>query len=254
MLAVAFEACACRASFHIGVAEWMAERGVNPSIAAGASSGSIVAAAVRLQKLPDLRSGWLEMMAERRPFVPSAILKAQWPGRMTHILRDALVPRHGQIRMEEVPGLRIAVTRLELSGPRPVILDQHTDARVVDAILGSCFIPGPYSTPVSIEGHWVVDGGWHWRVPVHAIDGPGIAVVSGFPGEILKGWPFGKAVEPEPNIRVLAPIEELPIDGFTFCEEGSRAAMEIGHRSAERFFRENEAWLTEHIESPSGLV
>ena len=60
-LGIAFEGCACRSAWQVGVAEWLVARGVRLSVAAGASSGALVAAAVALGEVPRMREVWLDV-------------------------------------------------------------------------------------------------------------------------------------------------------------------------------------------------
>ena len=59
-IGIALEGCACRAAFQVGAIEWLSEQGFRPAVAVGASSGSIVAAAMALGRGGELREalGW----------------------------------------------------------------------------------------------------------------------------------------------------------------------------------------------------
>jgi predicted acylesterase/phospholipase RssA len=81
---IAFEGCACRAAFHVGALEWLSEHGFRAAAVAGASSGSLVAAAVAMNRHEGLRAAWMDLVGSpvgdwRR------VLRARWPFRMTEI-------------------------------------------------------------------------------------------------------------------------------------------------------------------------
>src|ERR1041385_3904342 len=91
-IGIAFEGCACRAAFHVGALEWLCERGFTPAAVAGASSGSLVAAAVAMNRHAALRESWMELVGSavcdwRR------LLRARWPFQMTEIV-SAAARRH----------------------------------------------------------------------------------------------------------------------------------------------------------------
>jgi len=77
-LGIAFEGCACRAAFQVGAIEWLTEQGFRPRAVAGASSGSLVAAALATGRVGELRDAWMEVAGSevcdwRR------LLRARWP-------------------------------------------------------------------------------------------------------------------------------------------------------------------------------
>jgi NTE family protein len=240
MIGVAFEGCACRAAFQVGVAQWMEARGLRPAVLAGASSGSIVAALWAAGELERLAELWLSLAGQTVVFEPRRVLRGRWPGRMSHVLGEPLADyRH--LRMADLPGLRVVVTRLGLRGPRPVVLDARADVAMVDAVLGSCFIPGPYSRPVVIQGRPAVDGAWFERVPVSALPpGPGLLVVTDPDARVHAGWPRSRVLPLPEGKVVLAPIRPLPLWGFSFDHASTVEAMAIGRASTEAFFRRGD--------------
>lgn len=244
MFSVAFEGCALRAAFHIGVARWWDERGVRPLAIAGSSSGSLVAAAWAADALDVLEERWLDLVGRARPVELRRIARGRWPGRMSHILREGLEQDHGQLRMSDVPKLRIAVTRLGLRGRRMQVIDRFSDVRVVDAVLGSCFIPGPYSRPVWIGGRPVVDGAWVERAPVRFLPpGRRVAVVSEPSLTLRAGLVRTRTLPTPPDVRILGPEQELRARGFVFDQDAAREGIAAGRRAAERFTRASPRWL-----------
>lgn len=243
MVPIAFEGCACRAAFHVGVAGWLQERGLVPPVMAGASSGSIVAALWSAGELEVLRELWLELAGVTTVFEPRRLLRGRWPGRMSHVLGGPL-ERFSHLTMSDLPGLQVVVTRCGLRGPRPVVIDSTHDVPMVKAVLASCFIPGPYSRPVVLNRRVAVDGAWFQRVPVMGLpDGPALLVVTDPGAEVLAGWPISRTMRVGENRKVLAPIRPLPLWGFDFDAASTREAMAIGAASADAFFRREAGWL-----------
>src|SRR3954453_19116382 len=91
-IGVAFEGCACRAAFHVGALEWLRERGFRAAAAAGASSGSLVAAALATNRHATLRRAWMELM-DHAVCDWRRLLRARWPFQMTEIV-SAAAQRH----------------------------------------------------------------------------------------------------------------------------------------------------------------
>ena len=247
-LGIAFEGCACRSAWQVGVAEWLVARGVRLSVAAGASSGALVAAAVALGEVPRMREVWLDVTTRYQPYDRSALRRGRWPGRMSHVLRAGLAPMVGELRLAQVPGpLAIAVTELGLFGPRPRMLTQADPYTLMDAILASCFLPGPYSRLPVLGGRPMVDGAWRHRVPVDALGPLGatrrLALTTHPRGLRVGGLLRRRTLAWPDEVRVLAPDGELPIRGFDFDPPRTLQAMAQGHQDAAAFARAHEAWL-----------
>src|SRR5262249_17449920 len=143
-LGIALEGCGCRAAFHVGALEWLTERGFRPAAVAGASSGSLVAAALATNRAAQLRGAWMELVGSR-VCDWRRLLRARWPFRMTEIVGDAARRHFGDAEMRDaVVPLAIAVTvwdnwRFE----RRVITRGHR-LRIAAVVQASCFFPGPY--------------------------------------------------------------------------------------------------------------
>jgi predicted acylesterase/phospholipase RssA len=246
---MAFEGCGCRASFHVGAIEWLAEQGMMPSVVAGASSGAMIAAATAVGRVSELRPVWTELLGSpvcsfRR------LLRGRWPFRMSEIVGDAAARYFGDARLADtlIP-LSIVVTQLRSSGFTPRALTAKDDVSMARAILASCFIPGPYSRHVPIGGRFTVDGAWLGRVPVAAAAQLGatrvIACVSDDSGRLLRGAFWTNVVTPASGIdyRVLSPIAKLPIRTFDFDPGATLETFAIGRASAEVFANKNSEWL-----------
>lgn len=245
--AIAFEGCAGKAAFHVGVVDWMATRGIRPAAAAGASSGSIVAAAIGAGREHELSEVW--MAAGGTPvFQPRRLLTAGWPYAMSDIVGNPVREMLGELRMNELPlPLAITITHLGPRYPRRRVLTNADETKVADAVMASCFLPGPYSRHVPIDGRATIDGAWAVRTPVDVVPSGReriIACVSNLEGHLIGGF-FKPAVLSVPHhCRVLSPVAPLPITGFNLNETGMRETIELGRRSAEAFVRDHEQWLS----------
>lgn len=245
---MAFEGCACRAAWHVGVVEWLAERGVHAEVSAGASSGALVASMIAVGADSSLREAWLDVTTRYRPYELGAIKRLRWPGRMTYVLREALVSLAGDRWLADVTQpLAITVTMLNRTGISRRVLTRGDRMRLSDALMASCFIPGPYSRIPRLDGRPAVDGAWHQRVPIDTLQPLGatrmLAVTSDPQGRLI-GGALRRVELPWPaNTRVIWPDAPLPIGIFDFDRARTLACIELGRRSGERFARLNDAWL-----------
>ena len=135
---------------------------------AGASSGAIVAAFLASGRQETMTADWLAATGAR-VLRPEMILRGQWPWRMSDIVGEVLERAFGELRLPELPlPVAIPVTLIERGQRRRRVLTRDDDERLVDAVLGSCFVPGPYSTTVRVQGRVAFDGAWLLRTPVDA--------------------------------------------------------------------------------------
>jgi NTE family protein len=248
-LGMAFEGCGCRAAFHVGAIEWLTEHGLTPDVVAGASSGALVAAATAVGRVGDLRPVWTELLGSR---VCSfrRLLRGRWPFRMSEIVGDVATRYFGDARLADVRiPLSIVVTQLRSAGFIRRALTASDDVSMARAILASCFIPGPYSRLVPIDGCLTVDGAWLGRVPVVEAAALGatrvIACVSDDAGRLLRGAFWTNLVTPPTGLdfRVLSPIAPLPIRTFDFDRGATLETFAIGRASAEAFAARQGEWL-----------
>src|SRR5690349_2713729 len=112
MIGIAFQGCACRAAFHAGVAAGLAEAGIEVSISAGASSGSLIAVAVAAGRSLDLPAIWSSVAG--RSVI--SLRRALWNRSlfdMSHLVRHALTDHFESfdLRSRPVEALVVA-TRL----------------------------------------------------------------------------------------------------------------------------------------------
>lgn len=244
-LLLALEGCAGRAAFQVGVLEWFGERGVLPRAAAGASSGSIVAALCGFLDPADMRTAWLAG-AGRRIFRPHNLLDGRWPFVMSEIVADALTAAVGSARLPEarVP-LAIPVTHLAASGRERRVLTREDDIAVVEAVLGSCFVPGPYIRRVFVDGRLALDGAWLVRTPVEEAlalaPGPCLAIVANTEQALYADYPFARRVDVPERCRLLGPRRSMALGPFDTDRERIVDAIDAGREAAEAFARASES-------------
>jgi predicted acylesterase/phospholipase RssA len=259
-VAIAFEGCGCRAAFHVGAAEWLAAHGVRFAAVAGASSGALVAGAVAVGRTSDLRPAWMDLIGTR-VCDPRLLLRGRWPFRMSEIVGNAARDYFGDTRLGDTPiPLAVVVTQWRQRGFQRRTLTARDDVLLSAAVRASCFIPGPYSRMVPIDGRLTFDGAWLQRVPVGEAAALGacraIACVSDDAGRLLRGaW---RAVQVEAprglDYRVLSPVAPLPVRTFDFDRTATLESFEIGARSAELFAARHREWMGEAITArPSRL-
>mgnify|MGYP001817519303 FL=1 len=243
---MALEGCAGRAAFQIGVLQWLAGQGIRPAAAAGASAGSIVAAAVAFDRLDGLEDLWLGV-AGARVVRPERVLRFGWPLAMSEIVGSAMGEAFGQLTLTDaVLPVSIPVTHVG-PGLRRRILGRGDPVPVADAVLASCFVPGPYHRIIRIDGRAAFDGAWLLRTPVDAVN-PGeplLAIVSS-PQGILKTGYFRPGSRPWPaNCRVVHPDRPLPVGPYDTDRARMRATIAEGRLAAARFARTHERWLAD---------
>lgn len=250
-LGIAFEGCAGRAAFSAGVAMRLHELGLLPTLAAGASSGSIVAAFAAADRARDLEDAWLGG-ADRPVFRPGAIMEARWPFRMSDLVGDAVRHVFGNLRLDQLPRpVAIPVTLIGLSGRVRRTLTRDDPVPVVDAVLGSCFIPGPYSRVIRIGGRAAFDGAWQFRIPLQdaiALGASRIIAVCGHPRKTLAaGFPFVRHLPLPDDCRVIQPRAPLPLGPYDTDAGRIRDAIRRGRKAAEEFVSEERLWLDQGV-------
>ncbi len=243
---VALEGCAGRAAFQIGVLDWFERRGIRPAAVAGASAGSIVAATVAFGRLGDLEDIWLGV-AGSRVVRPERIVKLGWPLAMSDIVGTAMAAAFpGQTLADALLPLSIPVTHCQ-PAPTRRLLTRQDRIDVTDAVLASCFVPGPYHRVIRIDGRAAFDGAWLLRTPVDAAapGQPVLAIVSNPEGHLKTGF-FRPATRAwPPGCRVLHPDRPLPVGSYDTDLERMRSTIAEGRRAAATFARREERWLAE---------
>ena len=239
MIALVIEGCANRAAFAAGVAAELAAAGVVLRLTAGASSGSIVAAAVAAGRAAELPALWTAVAG--RSIVDLRRARAhRSPFAMSALVTDALRAALGDGDLRDAPGEALC-TALRLSDLRTLVLSSRDCADFVPAVLGSCFVPVLYGWPVRLDGALVVDGGARDNLPLAAVAARGattiIAVVPAADGTARPRL-FGPRVRPEaiapPGTRVITvhPIAPLAVRPWTLEPAAMHAAVVAGRVAA----------------------
>jgi predicted acylesterase/phospholipase RssA len=248
-LGIAFEGCGCRAAFHVGALERLTEQGMVFAAVTGASSGALIAGALAIERVTDLRPSWIELLGTQ-VFDFRRVMRGRWPFRMSEIVGSAAERYFGSrlVGDASIP-LGVVVTQLGSRGFERRLLTSRDQVRLAAAVVASCFIPGPYSRMVAIENRPTFDGAWLGRVPIWEAHELGarkiIACVSDDAGRLLRG--ALRAVPAAPptgaDYRILSPIRSLPIGTFDFNATATRDTFEIGRASAEAFIAREREWL-----------
>jgi predicted acylesterase/phospholipase RssA len=156
---------------------------------------------------------------------------------MSAIVGDALERAFGGLRMPDLPlPIAIPVTLLTARGRRRRILTRDDDIGVIEAVLASCFIPGPYSRRIRVDGRTGFDGAWQIRTPVDAVRALGasrvVAVVANPAGELQLDFPTRGTAPVTPDCLVVSPPTALPVGAWDTDPDRILVAIEIGRRAA----------------------
>ncbi|MGB5209197.1 MAG: patatin-like phospholipase family protein [Gammaproteobacteria bacterium] len=244
---IAFEGCAGRAAFHVGVVEGLLEINLQPDFVSGASAGAIVAACLASGKAQDLRKRWLAVGGSR-VFCPEMMLRGQWPWRMSDILGQMLTQTFGDMALPEMRyPIAIPVTVFRRGRRCRIVLTRADDVPVVEAVLASCFVPGPYARPIRIGGRMAWDGAWMVRTPVDATFALGaqrvLAVLGHADGRLRSGYPLAKTLDPPDNTLLLHPASTLALGRYDTDAGRMQAAINAGHESLLQFARTHPHWF-----------
>ncbi len=238
MDAIVFSGSACRLAFGAGVAAAFADHGSSIPLAAGASSGSLIAAAVaanRAGELPDaiLRLGDRPIVSWRR------LLQNRSPFDMSTIVRDAIVDFFGDCDLRAAPGEALC-TATQLPTLRPVVFSTRAEASFLLPMLGSCFFPILYGRPIRHRGAWLLDGGAVDNVPITPLVERGATrvrvVVPNADGTALRrlghrGWrPHHARVA----VEVIAPGRPLRLRSWELRRDHLAEALDEGYRAGRR--------------------
>jgi len=156
-IGLALSGGAARGIAHIGVLQYLEERGVKPCCIAGTSAGSIVGALYcsgkSVEELTHIASvmSWKDLI---RIAIPrKGLIKSS-------LLHKSLVEYIGDITFEELK-IPLIINAVDLLEGEEVLFEEGP---VIDAVTASCAIPGIFS-PVRLEKRLLVDGGLLDNVP-----------------------------------------------------------------------------------------
>ena len=240
MLAVAFEGCACRAAFHAGVAATLAERGLPIALAAGASSGSLIATAFAAGRAADLPAVWRALAG--RSIV--SFRRALWNRSlfdMSHLVRTALAEALGPVADLRAQPVEALVTATRLSDLQTIVFSTRHEPDMTMPLMASCYFPLLYGRPVRHAGSWLVDGGLSDNLPLESLAARGageiVAVVSRATGLSAK-TPWRRRWQPRvagARVHVICPPRPLKLASWSFDRDDIERAIDDGREAARRF-------------------
>ncbi len=159
-IGVALGSGSARGWAHIGVLRALAEHGIRPTVVAGASTGSLVAAACASGQLKALES-WVRALTKIDVW---RLMDANFSGggvmtgnKLMRAVGDQLEDRE----IEELDS-QFGAVACDLYSGREVWLRSGS---MLSAVRASSGLPGLF-TPVQHEGRWLIDGGVVNPVPV----------------------------------------------------------------------------------------
>ena len=236
MVGIAFEGCACRAAFHAGAAAAFAESKLPITLAAGTSSGSLSAAALAAGRAADLPALWRALAG--RSIV--SFRRAIWNRSlfdMSHLVRSALESALGAVDLRDRP-LEALVVATRLRDWSPLVFSSRDEPRMLEPILGSCYLPPFYGRAIRVRGELVVDGGFSDNLPIELLAARGadevVAVVTSPRGTALKSplRPFWVPAVAGKRVHVVHPERPLEIGAWDFSGDRINRAIDEGYRRA----------------------
>lgn len=251
--ALSLPGCGCRGAFQFAVLERLQRRGERFDVVAGASSGSIAAAAYvagksldgprlyrKLASTPVLSPRWL--WSEKSPFG------------MSRIVREALeayIPEADIARGEAelllsttrlVPFARNLLARSPLDARGALVVHSSRSRRNLhDLILASCTFPPFYARLPRIDGQIHIDGGATDNTLVSALVAKGATeltiVTPHATGRVYEGLfreEGGPRVPPHVKVRVIHPTRPLRLKSFDFDPGRLEEALTMPHEEQVR--------------------
>jgi NTE family protein len=239
MLALAFEGCACRAAFHAGVAAALIEARLPVAAVAGASSGSLCAAAVAAGLGAELPRLWRSLAGRSIVSWRRALLNRS-PFDMSHLVRTTLESMVGgrDLRRSSIEAL---VTATRLRDLRTVVFSSRLEPDFIEPLLGSCFFPVLYGRPVRVRGAYLLDGGLTDNLPLEALVSRGadeiIASVISHDGTAFK-HPLRTRWRPRAHgarVHVIHPSRPLSLRSWDLDPDRVERALDHGYERGRVF-------------------
>ena len=242
MLAIVYEGCGCRAAFHAGVTEALAAGGITPTLALGASSGSLCAAAVAKGRGADLATIW-STFSGRSVLSMKRLRKNRSPFDMGTILREGIAGFLGAGDLRDAPGEAI-VTATRLPDFARRVYSSRDESDFTPALLGSCFVPLIYGNYIRHRGELLVDGGVVDNLPIELAAERGatdIICVTPRPSGLAIKTPRRRAWKPRlpagatARLHVIHPAEPLQIASWDLDRDRMLHAIDAGRAAGLRF-------------------
>jgi predicted patatin/cPLA2 family phospholipase len=242
--ALSLPGCGCRGAFQFGVLARLVAAGERFDVAAGASSGSIAAAAYAAGRST-------EGPAIYRALAGTPVFSARWLRRersffgMSHIVRAALEAHLPERAIADSPvELLVSTTPLPelvrtLQGRRGrAVVHSSRDRRDLhDVLLASCTFPPFYARVVRLDGEVHLDGGATDNHLIHELVRRGarhVTVITPHPGGLVYAGlghaPAPLAPIPGVELRVISPTRRLRVRSFDFDPHRLAEALEMPHR------------------------
>lgn len=241
--ALSLPGCGCRGAFQFGVLSRLVAAGERFDVAAGASSGSIAAAAFAAGRSAD-------GPAIYRSLAGTAVFSPRWLRRersffgMSHIVRSALEEHLPERSIADSPvELLVSTTPLrELAfalcgrGGRAVVHSSRERQDLHDVLLASCTFPPFYARVVRLDGEVHLDGGATDNHLVHELVRRGarhVTVITPHPGGLVYAG-LGHALAPlapipDVELRVISPVRRLSVRSFDFDPGRLAEALAMPH-------------------------
>ena len=146
---------------HLGVLEFLEEKGIRPTVVAGASMGAIVGAAYAAGRLDDARRvvDNLDVTRAAGLFIEFGVHRSGFiEGRRVMEFLARFIP---DVLIEDLP-IRFAALATDIETGEAVVIDR---GKLLTAVRASLSIPGLF-TPVRRGRRLLVDGGLSSPVPV----------------------------------------------------------------------------------------
>jgi NTE family protein len=170
---------------HIGVLRALEERGLEPTLVAGVSIGSLIAASwaagTPVQELEDRALALVRRDIFRIAHLDMALRRMLSPAVYRHDPLDRILAELiGDVTFRDLRR-RLLVTTVDINSGRQILwgLPGLDHVPVADAVFASCSLPG-ILPPREVGGHVCVDGAVGENLPVEAAaavgDGPVVAV------------------------------------------------------------------------------
>ena len=233
-----FAGSACRLAFGAGVAAAFAEHGRVLPLAAGASSGSLVAAAVAAGRAKELPSA-LRKLGDRSIVSWRRLLHNRSPFDMSTLVREAIVDFFGDCDLRRAPGEALC-TATRLPTLDRLVFSSRQEPSFLLPMLGSCFFPLLYGRTIRYAGSLLLDGGARDNVPIAPLVARGVrrifVVVPNADGTAVRrlghrGW---RPEHPGAELTIIAPARPLPLRSWELDRHRLDDAIAEGYRAGRR--------------------
>lgn len=166
-----------RGALQVGALRALLEADIRPDLLVGTSAGATNAAlvAVRgftLEALEELEAAWrdaaeADLLPARYLWLTVRLLFNRPQAQSRHRMRDFFIA-HGltpELRFGDIKGPPLILVAADLNERRAVLYGDDPDQSVLEGLLASTTIP-PWSHPLEVEDHLLMDGGAVSNLPI----------------------------------------------------------------------------------------